>query len=346
LISHKLVTTFLLLSLLVRIPAALADERLFETAEGLSAADFLSTELLNDVHHTVDDKVRNEGYVNYYTIRSDYGEFEAVGTAMLRTRVGEINALGELDELSKTEVFAKAAADAGVKQLKSIQQFATKPVETVKGIPSSVGRMFKRYSRMAGEAVGASKEFVAGDDEEVEGDEDSKSNTAADLTESYMGVDKALIQEYLDNPRMTPSKQTLLTAAIAELEGVGGRDEILRQSLNAETEPEIDFFIKSLTLLAWYHRNQNPVVSVDTSAAIPAGILGNGGTVLAFAVDHVYWTDTIAQVAKSYANLNEAGRPREVWLLGTTSERCGAELAALGIEVHDGVAATLAGNTT
>ena len=111
------------------------------------------------------------------------------------------------------------------------------------------------------------------------------------------GADEALIEEYLDNPQMTPSQQTLLTAAIAEFEGVVGRDGILLQSLNLETEAETNFFIRSLTILAWYHHNQNPLASFNTSAAIPAGILQNDAAVLAFAADHVYWTESVAQAA-------------------------------------------------
>jgi len=432
LISARVKAIAILLASSTLCAVSTADEHQFETAADLIAADILPAELLQGAHHEVDGRVRNDGYLNYYTIRSVYGEFEAVGNPMLLTRIGEIEALVALDELSKTEVFAKAAVDAGVRQLRTVQDFATKPVETVKGIPKGIGNMFRRYSRMAGEAVDATKEYVAGDDEEVaketedsEGDEDEGSNAAVDLTESYMGVDKAqrnwarklgtdpyssnavlqaaikevawaerlgkfgmgfagvpeipgadiigdvneavwgkdpyelrdlnqsrlvatgadelLIEQYLDNPRFTPSQSTLLTAAIAELEGVSGRDGILRQSLNPESEAEIKFFIRSLTTLAWYHRNQNPVVSVTTNKAIPAAHLGNGTIVVAFAVDHVNWTETVAQAAELFAVPRE--QKREVWLLGTASERTTTELAKLGFDVHVGIAAMLADNT-
>lgn len=429
-IAYKLRAGLVFFGLVVLIHDARAEEQSFEAAASLSVATLLPAELLQGEHYQVEDLVSNDGYLNYYTIKSDYGEFEAVSTAMLSVRIGEIKALGILEDLSKTEVFIKAAADAGVKQLKSIQQFATHPVDTVMGIPDGIGRMFKRYKRQAGEAIDATKEFVANSDEEADdnnGDTEDTSNAAVDLTESYLGIgkaergwsrklgtdpysnnqvlraaikevawadrlgkfgmgfaaipeipganiigdvneavwskdpyelrdlnysrlvvtgaDEALIEEYLDNPHATPSQQTLLTAAIAELEGVGGRDGILRQSLSPQTEPEINFFIKSLTMLAWYHRNQKPVVSVDTSGAFPAAILASGAIVRAFAVDHLYWTETIASAAGSYSDLGENGQPREIWLLGTASERCRAELDLLGFDVHEGVAAMLSGNT-
>lgn len=422
-ISYNSPVGIALLGLSALVQDARAEAQPFETAADLIAEDVLPVELLRGTHHQVDDRVRNDGYLNYYTIKSDYGEFEAVSTAMLKIRIGEINALGELEELSKTEVFVKAAADAGVKQLKSIKQFATNPVDTVIGIPAGIGRMFSRYKRQADEAVDAAQEFVAGDETESddgEADSGDDSNAAVELTESYLGVGKAqrnwarklgtdpyssnevlqaaikevawaerlgklgmgfagvpkipgadivsdvneavwskdpyelkdlnrarlaatgateeLIEEYLENSLLTPSQQTLLTAAIAELEGVSGRDGILSQSLSLEGEVEINFFINSMAMLAWYHRNQNPAASVDTSNAIPAVILGNGATVLAFAVDHVHWTDTISKAAAEYAGLSDEGQAREIWLLGTATERFNVELSALGVNVHSGVA--------
>ena len=77
---------------LLTIPGTIADDRAFEKAEDLSAADILPADLLKGEHYTLDDRVRNDGYLNYYTISSDYGaadesrgsdcsEFAACGAA-------------------------------------------------------------------------------------------------------------------------------------------------------------------------------------------------------------------------------------------------------------------------
>lgn len=413
-------------------PHVFAEHHEFEKAADLRASDVLPGDLLIGEHHTVEDRVRNDGYLNYYTIKSDYGEFEAVSTQMLRTRVGEIDALGELEELSKTEVFVKAAAEAGVGQIKTLTQFATRPVETVKGIPSGIGRMFKRYKRQAGEAVDATQEFVTGGDEEgdegVASNEEEESTTdkAVGLTESFMGVSSAqrawsqklgtdpyssndvlqaaikevawaeslgsfgmgfagipeipgadiigdvneavwtkdpyelqdlnrarlvaagaeeeLIEEYLENSKMTPSQQTLLTAAIAEIADAEGRDGILPQALNVETDAEANFLIKSVTMLAWYHHNRKPIKSVMTYAAVPVGVNEDGDAEFLFAVDHVYWTDTIAAAAQNHAAQasGEGVEAGEIWFLGTASDRTRSELADLGFAVHENVAAMMA----
>ena len=415
---------FVLVSaVLLAVHTAQGSETVFEEPAIQAAADILPADLLKGPHHRVENEVLSDGYLNYYKIRSDYGDFDAVSTVGLKNRVGEIEALAALDELSKTEVFAKAAADAGVAQLKTLQAFATKPVETVKGIPGGIGRMFGRAKRQASEAVDATKDFVSNDDAGADGDDsdtdESTTDVAVGLTESYLGVGKAqrawaqklgtdpyssnevlqaaikevawaerlgkfgmgfagvpsipgadiigsvndavwskdpwelqdlnrarlaatgasddLIEIYLDNHRLTPSQQTLLAAAIAEMEGVAGRDGILRQSLQLDGEVEVNFFIKSVTMLAWYHLNEKALDKVLTYAVIPVGIDEQGNAALLFAVDHLYWTETIASAAANHAGKIEEGRSASVWFLGTISHRANEQLTKLGFEVVQGV---------
>lgn len=162
------------------------------------------------------------------------------------------------------------------------------------------------------------------------------------------GADEELIEQYLKSPWMSPTQQTLLTAAIAELKDAQGRGGILRQALNPRTEAEAGFFIKSMALLAWYHLNQDPFESVLTNTVIPAGITADGKVVLTLAVDHVYWTDDVAEAADNLARLRpgRAERLNEIWLLGTASARCREELAALGFVVHENLATAFAIDAT
>ena len=53
--------------------------------------------------------MKPEGYLYVFDITSDYGALEAEGKAMLLMRLHEVGALAELDKVSKSEVFLKAA---------------------------------------------------------------------------------------------------------------------------------------------------------------------------------------------------------------------------------------------
>jgi hypothetical protein len=104
--------------------------------------------------------------MNTYTVDSAFGEFEAYGEPLLAIRLREIGALAELDELSKTKVFADALAKGALAQVETVKTFAEKPVETVKGVPGGVKRMFKRTKRTVKKGAESAKELVDDDDEE------------------------------------------------------------------------------------------------------------------------------------------------------------------------------------
>ena len=394
----------------------------FETPRTLSASEVLPDELRRGDLHQVDDAVRNDGYLNYYTIRSDYGDFEAAGTALLRIRVAEIRALAELDELSRTEVFIEAAADAGVGQLRTIKQFAARPIDTIVGIPAGIGRFLTRTTRQAGDGLRAARDLLSDDDA---GSDDGTAtervgNAATSLAGSYFGVttaerqwhrklgtdpytsngvlreavssvawadrlgrfgirqagipripgvdviddvndvvwssdpyalrdlnrarlldagaDDELIAAFFENPSLSPTLQTYLIAAIADLDGVAGRDGIVRQSLVTRSETEARFFAESVVLLAWYHRNQAAIESLGAELAIPTGVKADGGTAMLLAADLVYWTEATAAAASRHVSSRDAStvpHAHEIWLTGGVSDRARVELTALGWDIHE-----------
>lgn len=399
----------------------------YETPAVQQAADVLPAPWLKSDLYSIDDTVMNDGYLNYYRIRSDYGDFDVASTLMLRVRMREIEALAELDDISKTTVFLRAAADAGVGQLRTVRQFATHPVKTVVGIPAGIGRMFSRYKRQASDGLDTAKELVAGDGESAAGegaeDDDSAANAVSEaataVAEGYFGVsraernwhrelgtdpyssnpvlrkaiksvawadrlgrfgiksvgipkipgvdvlsdvneavwrkdpyelrdfnrallrdagtDETLVGRFFEETALSPSQQTLLVAAIADLEGASGRSEIIRQSLNALSEAESRFFVQSTVMLAWYHRNQAPLAEISTQLTIPVGIREDGGVTAVLAADHMYWNETIANAVgqRMAAADDSAEQVHELWLTGVVSERCRAELTALGWEIYE-----------
>jgi hypothetical protein len=400
-----------------------ADSAEYETLPVASAADILPEALLRGDFHEVNDAVISDGYLNYYRIQSDYGDFEAQSTLMLRVRVREIAALATLDTVSKSGVFIKAAANAGVGQLRTIQQFATRPISTVVGIPAGIGRLFRRYKRQADDGIDTAKTLVAGDangatnpDDDATGATSAISDTATVIAEGYFGVsgserrwhrelgtdpytsnvtlqkavksvawadrlgrfgiksigipkipgvsiigdvndavwsndpyelqdlnrarlvdagaDKTLIEAFFEESTLSPTQQTLLIAAVADLEGAERRASIIQHSLNARSEIEARFFVESAVLLAWYHHNRTPIASVAIELTIPAGIRPDGSIVVLLAADRIYWNETIAAAAQRLTSLNP-GRARELWLTGDVSARCHAELRGLGWEITE-----------
>jgi hypothetical protein len=126
----------------------------FETEPVLKATDLVAPELLKGPHFTVDNRVPINGFLARFTIRSDYGTFDAHGIHMFQIRVKEVYALTQLDGMSKTKEFAEAAGKALARPVTSAANMIINPVETVEGLPGGVTRLFDRI-KLGGEAIAA-----------------------------------------------------------------------------------------------------------------------------------------------------------------------------------------------
>ena len=125
----------------------IGDESYSQTPLTLKASEVLPAGTLKGLAYEVDDEVINDGLVNIYTITSDYGNFEAEGTAELRMRIAEIKAIGLMEEMDKKEVFGDSLK-AGVKApFKGAAALVTEPVETGKAAAKGVGQMLSNIGR-------------------------------------------------------------------------------------------------------------------------------------------------------------------------------------------------------
>ncbi len=119
----------------------------YEKQPVLQASQLAPAELLQGARFQVDEKVPTDGFLARFTMRSDFGTFEAHGREMLRIRVAEVAALEQLAAVSKMETFAKALGSTAMRPVKAAEQLVTKPVETAKGFSSGVERLFGRVKR-------------------------------------------------------------------------------------------------------------------------------------------------------------------------------------------------------
>ena len=124
----------------------------YEKEPALNARDLAAPEMLKGPHFTVDPKVPVRGFIARFTIRSPFGKFEAHGLRMLPIRVNEVEALASLDDFSRSREFTAAAGRAIARPVASAANMVTRPVETVKGIPGGVSRLFGRVS-LAGRSI-------------------------------------------------------------------------------------------------------------------------------------------------------------------------------------------------
>ncbi len=151
-------------------------------------------------------------------------------------------------------------------------------------------------------------------------------------------------QYFLNNPYLTPSKQTAIVFALEEMDGVEGREFILHWAADSRNESEALYSMATVALVAWYH-GQYTAVSFLPNTLVPVLKMADGRIVTLLPVDHLSWTEEVATILQAALTRKEmaSDASKDIWLLTKASERAKAEIEALGFRViEDGYKEVLA----
>jgi hypothetical protein len=121
----------------------------YEYGKTYRVADLLPANVISGSHYRIADKVQSDGFMFTYTVESDFGKFRATGDYALQKLLNEIQVIAQLQEISRTEAFAKSIVHAAKSPLRFGEGLITDPVDTVTGIPRGLFSIFENV----GEAV-------------------------------------------------------------------------------------------------------------------------------------------------------------------------------------------------
>jgi hypothetical protein len=184
------------LTLLALASTALAVAAAYEAPRAFKASEILKPPEIKGPHFQVAPDVPTEGYLHVFSIKTDYGPLEAEGKAMLLFRLNEVGALAQLDEVSKSAVFVKAAGTSVLNVGKGVASAVTDPGATAKGVGGGVKRFGTNLGRKAKRTGDKAVDSVTSDDEKkAEGGEKSTTDKAAaagtGVAYSVLGVNSA-----------------------------------------------------------------------------------------------------------------------------------------------------------
>jgi len=209
--------------------AALAVAAAYEAPRSFKASELLKPSQVKGPHHSVAPTVKTEGYLQVFDITSDYGPLEAEGKAMLLMRLHEVGALAELDGVSKSEVFLKAAGTSVLNVGKGFASAVKDPAATAKGVGGGIKRFGTNLGRKAKRTTDKAVDSVASDDNQAGGAEKSTTDKAAEagtgMAYSVLGVNsgarkwaqKLGVDPYTTNPIL---KKALTD--IGQIDAAGG----------------------------------------------------------------------------------------------------------------------------
>jgi hypothetical protein len=115
----------------------------FETPPTVSASAILGDKV-GGPNYYVDDIVRSDGFLQVFTIVTDYGRFSVQGRALLDRRLGELRAIVAIERISKSKAFANALATSAIAPVRLAVETVKSPVKTVKQTLSGVASFFDR----------------------------------------------------------------------------------------------------------------------------------------------------------------------------------------------------------
>lgn len=149
------------------------------------------------------------------------------------------------------------------------------------------------------------------------------------------GLQVAEIRRFEDTLPLSPTRQTQLVDAVAALNGVEGRDSLLRHASEITSPEEVQVFVDSTLMLAHYHA-LHPLARILPGLRIPAAQDAAGTLIVFGAFDDVYWTRDVADYEQAARQALPAG-PRMLLLEGAMSGPARAALEQLGWKIQGGV---------
>lgn len=153
-----------------------------------------------------------------------------------------------------------------------------------------------------------------------------------------IGIPKERREYFLNNPFLTPSKQTSIVLSLQALESVGGREHLLDWVADSRNEDEALYSVETGALIAWYH-GAHGVRRFLPTQLMPVFETPGGGLVSMHPIDHLSWTEEVATIleAVSVTGTLPTDRPRVLWLLNRASDRARREIESRGyVLVEDG----------
>ena len=98
-------------------------------------------------HYSVEPSVPTDGFLTRAVIKSEFGDFIALGPGMLEIRLHEVDALAKLQTFEASDEFQRGAKESAKEKMSSLKQIYDKPKEAAAGISDGVSRFFKRSYR-------------------------------------------------------------------------------------------------------------------------------------------------------------------------------------------------------
>ena len=153
-----------------------------------------------------------------------------------------------------------------------------------------------------------------------------------------MGVSPEVADLYLSNTVYSPVQQTKLVNALAEMQGVADRGQFVRFAVLTRDEEVAFFRTRQAAMYARFHKRVSRIKQFVPVGELAAARLADGTLVFCAPLDHLAWTQTMANYVLA-ANQNVTAAPgikvKQLWVAGTVSPLAVAALEQHGWKIQE-----------
>lgn len=151
------------------------------------------------------------------------------------------------------------------------------------------------------------------------------------------GLDAEAVEEFLNNPNLSPYHKTAITEAVLSLGGVGGRAAVIALGIEVEDAVGALRLQRTVELVSGYHERIAPVAAVRRLSNTLALRTKSGVVATTLPADRLLWTQETADLVAAL-QATESSVPiqaREIWVTGVFSETTRAGLNAAGVKATE-----------
>ncbi len=112
----------------------------------LQTSDVLSRELISGSNYSVKPTVISDGFICTYDLNTLYGPLRVESKALLMKRIGELNALTQIEQIKGSSAYMNAFKQVAAGPIKTAEGLATDPAGTVTNVVSGIGQLFSNVS--------------------------------------------------------------------------------------------------------------------------------------------------------------------------------------------------------
>ena len=153
-----------------------------------------------------------------------------------------------------------------------------------------------------------------------------------------MDVHPEIADAFLNNTVFSPWHQTLLVAALDEMKGVANRAAFVRVALVSPNSTVAFFRQRQAEMYGGYNKSVTPLESFIPLGQFAVSRTINGALVFNLPLDHLVWTEPVAQWlsgANELVNNLPGVKEKQLWVAGTLSVRARKEGESRGWQIQE-----------